>query len=67
MKPKTAPQTMYVKHEQDGMWTVRQERYRGRKKEHPHDVCATARSYDELREMCGKHWPDAFESPPEAA
>lgn len=54
---------MYVKQEPDGMWTLRQERFRTRLeagKEHPHDVCGVARSYDELRDMMAKHWPAAF-------
>jgi hypothetical protein len=51
---------MYANREPNGTWTMRQERYRGRKKEHPHDVCAVARSFDELRDMCERHWQDAF-------
>lgn len=51
---------MYVKHEADGTWTLRQERFKHLKKEHPHDVCAVATSYEQLKEMCEKHWPEAF-------
>lgn len=51
---------MYVKQEPNGFWTVRQERYRHRKREHPGDVCAIARTYEELRSMAEKHWPEAF-------
>lgn len=49
---------MYVRAEADGTFTLRQERFRERKTEHPHDVCAVARSRDELRLMCEPHWPD---------
>ena len=51
---------MYAKQEADGMWTLRQERFRGRTTEHKHDVCAVARSYEELKAMCEKHWPEVF-------
>ena len=48
---------MYARREPDGSYTLRQERYRGTN--HPHDVCAVARSLEELKDMCAKHWPDA--------
>jgi hypothetical protein len=54
--------SMYTHLEVDGFWTMRQERYRANLaagREHPHDVCAIARSLEELRSMCEKHWPDA--------
>ena len=51
---------MYVG--RDGtLYVLRQERYRKQLdagKEHPHDVCAVARSLAELKAMCEKHWPD---------
>lgn len=54
--------TMYAHKDRDGLYTLRQERYRVQLeagKEHPHDVCAVARSIEELHRMCDKHWPDA--------
>jgi len=48
--------TMYPHQESDGTWTLRQERYRGAK--HAHDVCAVARSLEELKAMCAPHWPN---------
>jgi len=58
--------TMYARAEQEPgqftLFTLRQTRYREqllRGEEHPHDVCAMARSIEELRAMCEKHWPDA--------
>lgn len=52
---------MYVHEEPDGTFTLRQIRYRKRLaagKEHPHDICAVARSRAELKAMCAKHWPN---------
>ncbi len=53
---------MYVREETSGLFALRQGRFRSRllagKPEHPHDVCALARSRAELRDMCAKHWPD---------
>ena len=40
----------------NNFYELRQERYRG--KNHPHDVCAVARSVEEMHEMADKHWPD---------
>lgn len=57
----TAKPTMYARKEPDGFWTLRQERFRrqlARGREHPHDVCAVARSIDELKSMCA-NWPGA--------
>jgi hypothetical protein len=59
---------MYVRQEADGFWTLRQKRFKDKLtegKEHPHDVCAVARSLGELREMCEKHWPDVDYEKPE--
>jgi hypothetical protein len=56
---------MYIKQESNGMWTLRQERFLSlleKGKEHPHDVCAIARDYEELKAMCEKHWPAAFKA-----
>jgi len=53
---------LYARQEPDGMWTLRQERFRRQLaagREHPHDVCATARTKEELRAMCAGLWPDA--------
>jgi len=46
------------------MYVMRQTRFRhlrAQGKEHPHDVCAVARSVKELREMAATYnlWPDA--------
>ncbi len=54
--------TMYARQEPNGFWTLRQDRYRAylaAGSDHPFDVCATARSREELKAMCVKHWPDA--------
>jgi hypothetical protein len=53
--------TMYARREGEFV-VLRQERYRAQlanNNEHPHDVCAIARTVDELHSMCDKHWPDA--------
>lgn len=55
-------EAMYARREPDGSFTLRQERYVRRLaagREHPHDVCAVARSAKELRDMTAPHWPDA--------
>lgn len=42
-------------------YELRQERFRAgleAGKEHPHDVCALARSVQEMHDMADKHWPD---------
>lgn len=52
---------MYARREPDGFYALRQERYRQRLadgNEHSHDVCAVARTVEELRSMCDKHWPN---------
>lgn len=51
---------MYVI-ERNSLYEMRQVRYRdslalGR--EHPHDLCAAARSIEEMRSMVDKWWPD---------
>lgn len=51
--------SMYAKREHEGFYTLRQTRFKCLEKEHPHDVCAVARSLEELKGMCQKHWPDA--------
>lgn len=51
----------YVNHEPDGSWTIRQIRFSDRMYEHPHDVCAVAMSYDQLKEV--GYFQEAFESP----
>jgi hypothetical protein len=43
--------TYYACREPDGMFTIRQSRFRGRKPEHPHDVMAIGRDLNELRRM----------------
>lgn len=51
---------MYVAQD-DGYVTLRQMRYRQRLldgSEHPHDVCAMARTLDELKAMCEQRWPN---------
>lgn len=51
------PATYYAREDGAGMWELRQTRYRARLesgREHPHDVCAVARSKDELREISAK-------------
>jgi hypothetical protein len=53
---------MYAKKEKNGFWVLRQRRFQKaleEGKEHPHDVCAVARTLDELRGMCVGLWPDA--------
>lgn len=43
------------------LFELRQERYRAAfqsGKEHPNDVCAYARSVEEMHSMADKHWPD---------
>ena len=52
---------MYVCEELDGFVTLRQNRYKAQLlagRGHKHDVCATARTRKELKDMCEKHWPD---------
>lgn len=42
-------------------YELRQERFRAgleAGKEHPHDVCALARSVQEMHDMADKHWAD---------
>jgi hypothetical protein len=49
---------MYVVRE-GGFLVLRQERYKGALvlgHEHPHDVCAYARSVEEMRSMTDGHW-----------
>lgn len=56
------PTEMYALQEGNGLWTLRQERYREYLScgmEHPNDVCAVANSLEELRAMCEKYWSDA--------
>lgn len=48
---------MYVVKE-GAFYVLRQLRFLGRTKEHPHDICAVARSLQEMHEMADKHWPD---------
>jgi hypothetical protein len=38
----------------NGLYELRQERFRG--KDHPHDLCAVARSVEEMREMVAMHF-----------
>lgn len=57
-----AEASMYAAHDANGLYTLRQARYRSRLlagSEHPHDVCAVATSAKQLHEMTVKHWPDA--------
>lgn len=52
---------MYVVKE-GALYVMRQGRYAAQLaigKEHPHDICAYARSVEEMHTMCDKHWPDA--------
>jgi hypothetical protein len=52
---------LYVREEHDGFFALRQTRYRARLEagqDHPHDVCAVARSREELRTMCETLFPD---------
>lgn len=51
---------MYVI-QKGSMLELRQTRFREQLNagiEHPHDVCAVARSVEEMRGMVDKHWPD---------
>lgn len=44
------------------LYELRQARFRAQLQlgaEHPHDVCAFARSVEEMHRMADKHWPDA--------
>lgn len=46
--------------QQNGMFVLRQERFaemHAKGVDHPHDVCAYARSVEQMREMCDSHWP----------
>lgn len=60
---------MYVS--QNGLlFELRQERYRAQRaagREHPDDVCAIARSVEEMHQMVDKHWPNADYSAVEQA
>jgi hypothetical protein len=50
--------TYYAKKSTHGLVELRQSRYKeqfDRGNEHPHDLCATAHSVKELREMVEKH------------
>jgi hypothetical protein len=47
---------MYVKKCAGGLYELRQQRFRDRN--HPHDVCAVARSVEEMHSMVDKLWPD---------
>lgn len=60
---------MYAYRDGSGLFSMRQTRYqtdRQNGREHPHDVCAIARSLGELRLMCAPHWPQADYSIAEA-
>lgn len=56
--------SMYVDahHVQAGtFYVLRQTRYRAHLlagQEHPHDICAIARSVEEMHSMVDKHWPN---------
>ncbi|WP_321935343.1 hypothetical protein [Paraburkholderia sp. J8-2] len=53
--------SMYVVKE-GGLFVLRQKRFQqqlAQGKEHPHDVCAYARSVDEMHSMIDAHWPNA--------
>jgi hypothetical protein len=46
------------------LYELRQTRYAqnlANGKEHPHDVCAVARSIEEMRSMVDKHWPNEID------
>jgi hypothetical protein len=46
----TKKSTYYVTNN-NGLFELRKTRFKGRKKEHPHDVCAVARSRAEINSM----------------
>ena len=46
---------VYYATRRNGMYELRQTRFLGRASEHPHDVCAVARTIPELRDMVEKY------------
>lgn len=53
---------MYARKAADGLFELRQTRFKeqlSRGQSHPWDVCAVARSVEELKKMCDPHWPGA--------